>query len=381
VSNYAEGKGPICPLCKTNQIRNRGSRKCGECHRHPGWHVAPGAPAAVAPDQQIAADRDRARAGIEQRRLKALYAEALKTIERQSADIASWAAMADTVEVRRIEPRAKAGTSEGTVVAVASDWHIEETVGPEVSGLNTYNLEIAEARATQFFQSALRLTQLLQQDIRVDNMLLALLGDFISNDIHDDLVEQNSLAPMHAIALAQNSIASGIEFLLNHSKLTLTIPCHSGNHARTTKTTRFSTENGHSLEYLMFLHLAARFRGEPRVNFLIPPGMHSYVNVYGQTIRLQHGHAIKYGGGVGGIYIPVNKAIGQWNKGRRADLDVFAHFHQLRDGGNFICNGSMIGYNAFALSIKADYEPPKQALFLMDKKRGRTCTWPILFKA
>jgi hypothetical protein len=39
----------------------------------------------------------------------------------------------------------------------------------------------------------------------------------------------------------------------------------------------------------------------------------------------------------------------------------------------------MIGYNSFALSIKADYEKPRQALFLMDKKRGRTCLWPIVF--
>ena len=86
------------------------------------------------------------------------------------------------------------------------------------------------------------------------------------------------------------------------------------------------------------------------------------------------------GGGVGGIYIPTNKAIGQWNKGRNVDLDVFGHFHQARDGGNFICNGSIIGYNAFAVSIKADFEAPRQQLFLIDSKHGRTCTWPILMK-
>jgi hypothetical protein len=128
----------------------------------------------------------------------------------------------------------------------------------------------------------------------------------------------------------------------------------------------------------MYVHLKAYFRNEPRVTFIVAEGMHSYVKVYDTMIRFQHGHAIKYGGGVGGIYIPVNKSIAQWNKARHADLDVFGHFHQSKDGGNFICNGSLIGYNSFALSIKADYEQPKQQLFLMDKKRGRTCTWPIL---
>jgi hypothetical protein len=79
-----------------------------------------------------------------------------------------------------------------------------------------------------------------------------------------------------------------------------------------------------------------------------------------------------------GIDIPVKKAIAQWNKARQADLDVFGHFHQRKDGGNFLSNGSNIGYNSFALSIKADYEAPAQQLFMIDKKRGRTCTWPVL---
>jgi hypothetical protein len=183
---------------------------------------------------------------------------------------------------------------------------------------------------------------------------------------------------MHAIVTVQNMLIGGIEFLLDHTKVALTIPCHSGNHARTTKTTRFGAENGHSLEFLLYAHLAAYFRSEPRVQFQIATGMHSYLNVYGQTIRFMHGHSVKYGGGVGGIYIPINKALSQWDKGRRADLSVLGHFHQMRDGGNFLVNGSLIGYSSFALSIRADYEQPKQALFLLDKRRGRTCTWPVL---
>jgi hypothetical protein len=231
-----------------------------------------------------------------------------------------------------------------------------------------------------FFQSSVRLTKLLQQDIRIDNMVLALLGDFISGDIHEEVEEVCQLPPMEAIVFAQNMITGGIEYILANTKLHLTIPCHSGNHGRTTKTSRFAAENGHSLEYLMYRYLSAYFRSEPRVTFQVAEGPHSYVEVYGKTLRLQHGHMVKYGGGVGGIYIPVNKAIDKWNMGRKADLDIFGHFHQQVDGNNFMCNGSLIGYNSFALSIKAPYDVPKQTLLLMDKKRGRTCTWPILFK-
>jgi hypothetical protein len=333
------------------------------------------------PEVQIAADRDKQRAAAELSNLRIKYDHAIKTIEQKDYELAAMGVLSQGVETFRIEPKRSTKTSEGTVVAVASDWHIEENVGKEVGGLNDYNLDIAKERSTKFFRAIHRLTTLLRQDITIETIVLALLGDFISNDIHDEFPEVNELTPNHALVTVQNFIISGIDFLLEQNPtIKIVVPCHSGNHARTTKTTRFGTENGHSLEYLMYLYLAAWYRHDPRVEFLIPDGMHSYLDIYGTTIRFQHGHAIKYQGGVGGIYIPVNKAIGQWNKAKRADLDVFGHFHQLRDGGNFVCNGSLIGYNAFALSIKADYEPPKQALFLMDKKRGRTCTWPILVK-
>ena len=130
----------------------------------------------------------------------------------------------------------------------------------------------------------------------------------------------------------------------------------------------------------MYHNLANYFRGNKRVTFLIADGYLSYVKVYDFMIRFHHGHAMKYGGGIGGLFIPTFKAISQWQKMKHADLDCFGHFHQFKDGGNFICNGSIIGYNSFALQIKADYETPRQTFFLIDSKRGcKTVTTPILF--
>lgn len=369
----ASKAGTRMDTCGCGNEKQARSRRCESC----AVAVRRGASDAVS---TVAADRDKQRTALEISGLRKKYDEALRTIETLERTAERTKLLSEGVETFEIEPKMGSGTAEGTVVVVASDWHVEERVGPEVGGLNRYTPEIATARATQFFQAALRLTRLLQQDIRIDHMVLALLGDFITNDIHEaENAEMNALLPTHAIVHAQNLLISGIQFLLDNSTLDFVIPCHSGNHARTTKTTRFGAENGHSLEYLMYCHLAAYFRQEKRIQFVIPEGMHSYLRVYDKTLRFYHGHGIKYGGGVGGIYIPTNKKIAQYNKAVRADLDIFGHFHQLRDGGNFICNGSMIGMNSFALAIGADYEPPKQTLFLIDKARGRTCLWPIVF--
>ena len=319
-------------------------------------------------------------------RLKARYAESLRTIEAQDADLRAMNVMASGQASYEIVPSSHQGSdNEGTAVVVLSDWHCEEIVKPgQVNGLNEHNPDVSLTRTTKMFKAALNLIHLLGERIEIPHIILALLGDFITGNIHgEENAETNAMQPTHAVIYAMNMLISGIDFLLAHTQATFVVPCHSGNHARTTLKTRFSAENGHSLEYLMYLTLAAHYRHDPRITFLIAEGMHSYIDLYPEdpgkmTLRFHHGHAVKYGGGVGGIYIPVNKAIAQWSKARHADLDVFGHFHQMRDGGNFLCNGSLIGYNTFALSIKADYEKPRQLLFLIDKKRGRTCTWPIL---
>ena len=355
-----------CALC-SNRARRRGL--CARCGR-----------TQAAPAVQVQADRKLLHERSELKIARAKYAEALKTIERQESELRSLNVLGQGLDVFKIDVREGSGTSEATPVIVASDWHVEERVGAEVGGLNTFTPEIATQRATEFFQRSLRLMRLLNRDVKISQAVLALLGDFITGNIHGEAnAETNDMMPNQAIVFAQNLLISGFEFLLDHTKYAFIVPCHSGNHARTTQKTRFGAENGHSLEYLMYLHLAAYFRKEKRVQFIIPEGMHSYVDVYGTTLRLHHGHALKYGGGVGGLTIPANKKIAQWQKGRHADLDVFGHFHQLLDGGNFICNGSLIGFNAYALSIGASYEPPRQAMFLIDKKRGRTFSCPVVF--
>ena len=60
-------------------------------------------------------------------------------------------------------------------------------------------------------------------------------------------------------------------------------------------------------------------------------------------------------------------------------LSCSGHFHQLIHDSAFVSNGSLVGYNPYALSIKAEYEKPAQSFFLIDKKRGKTVTTPILF--
>jgi hypothetical protein len=356
-------------------------------------------------EQELELDHSNLREKKEQRTLKQKYDRALSEIEHMRNVISVALDLKSNQQPFEIVPYTSGGKGEATAVAVASDWHIEEDIKPETcGGMNFYNLEESKRRAETFFRKLLYLIQLEQKNTRVNRLILALLGDFISGDIgHKDILLSTLLDPAHAQQRCQDYLISGIEFLLANSELEIIVPCHSGNHARMEKEQMIAHEAGYSLEYIMYntLKLYFQAKGEKRVKFIIPEGYHSYISVYDLTIRFHHGHSIRYGGGVGGITIPVNKAISQWNKtkdarnapfyesvresiadwnlARPADIDVFGHFHQFMDGGNFIANGSMIGYSPYAINVKGGYEPPKQALFFVHSKYGHYDTRRILF--
>jgi hypothetical protein len=262
--------------------------------------------------------------------------------------------------------------TEATAVVLCSDFHSEEEVTFEdTNGINEFNLKEFSKRSDTFFVSTAKLIAVKQKSIKVNRLVLALLGDFITGNIHEENAETAQLTPMKALLNAQNHLQAGIQYLLDNTNVDLVIPCHSGNHARITKKIRHATEAGNSLEYVMYHQLANLFKDEKRIKFAIAPGYLSYLDIDGFVMRLHHGHAIKFAGGIGGISISANKKIAQWDKTRQANIDCFGHFHQFEvgRGRKFICNGSLIGYNAYAVSGGFEPEKPLQAFFLVNHQR------------
>ena len=310
--------------------------------------------------------------------LKKKYGEALAVITERNSEIKSLLALKKKFSPSAILPKSSV-SSEAVAFIVASDWHIEEVVKPStVSGLNEFNPRIAKERSDLFFLNSVKLLDNMKRDIEIKTVVLCLLGDFISGNIHEELVEVAAERPTHAILTAQSLLAGGIEHFLKNTEFDFIVVCKVGNHSRITSQSRHGTETGNSLEYLMYHSLAQKFENERRIKFLIEDGYHTYLNVFDRVFRIHHGHGIRYMGGVGGLSIPLNKAIAQWNKGVRADYDIMAHWHTFSDFGNAIVNGSLIGHSSYSIAIKANYEKPKQIFFLLDRKRDKTIVCPII---
>jgi hypothetical protein len=282
-----------------------------------------------------------------------------------------------------IEPRERtSGLREGTPLVLASDWHIEEEVRPEqVEHRNRYNLDISRRRMERFFEATRWGIDHQREVFKIRDLMMWFGGDLITNFLHEDNVESNLLHPTEAILMAQEEIVRGIDFLLEDPEIEqFVFPCNDGNHGRTTKKMRSATRTQNSLEVFLYAQLAMHYRnkGEKRVKFILPTSSFNSVHgVYHRTIRFLHGDVFKYGGGIGGIYVPMFRALGRWENTMHADLTCMGHWHQRVCLPNVMVNGSLIGFNSYAMDIGANFEPPVQSMRMLEPKRWCSTDIPL----
>ena len=289
----------------------------------------------------------------------------------------------EDVDIFNIEPILASTKNEAIPIIQLSDWHFEEKVDPfTINGLNEYNLEIATYRWNKCIQNSLKLVHKERFSSNINQIVLWLGGDFITGYIHEELEEDNYLSPTEATRFAKEKIITAIKFYLEHGKFDkIIVPCNFGNHGRTNKKPRVSTAYKNSYEWMMYCDIADYFSNNKKVEFIIPKGMFTYVNVMDYVCRFLHGDSVKYGGGIGGLTIPLIKAISRYDQQTLADYNFMGHYHQLWQATkNCIVNGSGIGYGAYAQRIGAGFEEPKQGFSLIDKKYGMTTKMEIYCK-
>lgn len=264
-------------------------------------------------------------------------------------------------------------------VVLFSDLHIEETVKPEgVLGLNEYNINIATKRVETFFSN---LAQCLNAD-KVDELIFGALGDNISGYIHEELAQCNGLTPIEATYKAQSLIFSGLKFLCEHTNLKkIRFIGIVGNHGRTTK--KIQHANGFKLSYEWLMYKNIEAYGEAAklpIEFYIPESELAIVNTAdNKKFIFCHGFQIRSSGNnaVCGIYPALNRLALKWNKTINQDKIYLGHFHSITSIPNAVVNGSIIGYNTFALTNGFPYERPMQHYEVHDTNIGELLTRKI----
>ena len=186
-----------------------------------------------------------------------------------------------------IEPNPRL-REEVIAISTLSDVHVEEPVVKSVvNNLNEYNLTIAGERVTRYFKRLMYMvSQARRAGYRVDNLVLGLLGDFITGYIHEELEEANQLTPVQATIFIQDLLIKGIKFLSEDGKFQkIIIPCVPGNHGRTTTRKRYTTGYKNSYEWLMYNGIKNLFVETDKyenIEFIIPESEFIYLNLFGR---------------------------------------------------------------------------------------------------
>jgi hypothetical protein len=318
-------------------------------------------------------DAELARLRAEAAGLRSKYKSALARIDAERARADAMAGLRGIAPHRARQRPGKAKRHAATMVVLLSDWHVEERVDPAtVNGLNDYSLEVADQRIAELGE---RLAVMLEHERRladIRRVVVWLGGDFLSGHIHDDTAELAQLAPLAATRWAGERIRGFLDAVAGQADEVI-VATNSGNHGRSTDKLRIGTEMEHSFEQHLYLTLAAA-ETKANIRWHVGTGYLNVLDLDGFRVRFHHGHAVRYQGGIGGIHVPLNKSIAAWDATLRADLTCLGHWHQFSWGrsGRYVSNGSVIGHSAYAVRIKAAYEPPCQACVVIDHERHET---------
>ena len=272
------------------------------------------------------------------------------------------------------------GVTESIPILLCSDWHCGAIVDPgTVCDLNQFDLDIFHQRAAAIFRNLLKVVRMLRSTTEVSKCVIWLGGDLIDNWLHPDQVETQILSPTQQLIECERAIVAGLDHLLAQGDFEqILLPCSFGNHGRTTDKMRAGNAAATSYEWLMYQSLQRHYRSDDRVQFTISDGNLLYFDLLGHRLRFHHGDAIRYGGGVGGIAVPLQKWIYRQDQGIKADHTFLGHFHQLTMGQNWSVNGSLIGPTAYGMKLGFTPERPQQLLRCIDSERGFTISAPIL---
>lgn len=331
-----------------------------------------------------AADAELLRLGDENRRLKTELANAQsEAITRAEIwrRIAGYEHLLPEVPTWVSKPKRKSKVT-GVPFLMLSDWHWAEVVRPsEVSGVNAYNLEIAHKRVKRLVATAIELLTVDLANARYDGIVIGLGGDMFSGDIHEELKQTNENPVIPSVL----DLLGVLVWLVNQFADIfgrVFVVGVTGNHGRNTKKIQAKERWATSYDWLLYALLARHFENDKRVTIAAPEAPEYGFSIYGHRYLLTHGDEFRGGDGIIGPLGPatrgrVRKQSRDTTMNRGFDTLVMGHWHTLAQLPNLVINGSLKGYDEFAMRMNFAFERPAQAMWITHPEHGITHQMPI----
>jgi hypothetical protein len=295
--------------------------------------------------------------------------------------------LVETAEGQSLQPPmwlapAKPKKSAATLVVILSDTHFDEVVNPdEMEGLNAYNREIAVMRLEKWTQNVIKLARHYLSGITYDGVVVILGGDIFTGDIHEELALTNEDTMIGSLLFWSEQVAASIDLLAKEFG-----KCHVtsvvGNHGRTTRKPRMKQRVRTNFDWLIAKMIERHFSKDKRVTFSIPESADSLIKIYNHGHLITHGDQVSGGGGIGGIYPPIMRMRARKHARYMATGNSFGtlwlgHWHQYISTPSMIVNGSMKGFDEYAMLMGFGFEQPQQALAIVTPEKNITIQAPV----
>jgi predicted nucleic acid-binding Zn ribbon protein len=273
-----------------------------------------------------------------------------------------------------------------TLVAFLSDVHAGEVVDDrEMRHYNRYDLEICEGRLARFFDRTIVLARHYLAGVKYDGVVLALGGDLVSGDIHEELEQTNETSTYEAVEFLVPRLRAGIEKLAQEFGQ-LHVVSVPGNHGRDSRKPRAKGRSPHNADTHIAKLIALWLDSEKAITFDVPRSFDVDFRAYDYTFSLEHGDSLRFNsqaeiGAIGTVKRGTLRKTSQAQaEGEPFHYNLIGHFHQYMPMApqGFVVNGSLKGYDEFARSLHLKPEPAQQALSVVVPEHGVTAQLPVL---
>lgn len=321
------------------------------------------------------------------RRQRDQFARQNQQLNERIVELEKALGIVERVESVDLEPPvwlvpAKPKKSSATLVVMLSDTHFDEVVNPdEMEGLNAYNREIAVMRLERWTQNVIKLARHYLSGVTYDGVVVILGGDIFTGDIHEELSITNDDTMIGSLLYWSEQLAAAIDLLAGEFK-----KCHVvsvvGNHGRTTRKPRMKQRVKTNFDWLLAKMVERHFAKDKRLSFTIPESADALIHIYEHGHLVTHGDQVSGGGGIGGIYPPIMRMRARKHQRYMATGKSFqtlwlGHWHQYLSTPSMIVNGSLKGFDEYALLMGFGFEQPQQALAVVTPEKNITFQAPV----
>jgi hypothetical protein len=253
---------------------------------------------------------------------------------------------------------------------VWSDMHTGMINKHPISGEVTYNEKIQEQELQSLLRGVFRFHQLYQPSYNLETLYIFDVGDQITNDrIYEGQQAEITCGVGQQIIKTLNYQSDFIKRVLEIFPKVVMVKV-PGNHGRTTNKP-LAEEATNSFEYLLGKMMQERFKGNKRVEIIVPESYTHTITIKGHKYLLFHGNNIR-GATLNTIERAV-KDLATLSYKEFYDAIIMGHFHtslklRITPNTTLLVNGCFIHDDDYAYRKLRKFSSATQYLFNISKK-------------